>query len=402
MNTYDVVVIGGGAAGLSAALVLTRARRRVAVIDAGEPRNAPAAHMQGFLSRDGMPPAELLTVGRTEVAGYGGELIDGSVVGITRHTGAFGILMSDGTALIARRVLIATGLRDEIVDIPGATERWARDVLHCPYCHGHEVRDQALGVLGGNPASVQHALLIRQWSADIVFFAHTTEVSAEEREQLTACGIDIVDGEVKRVVTEDDRLTGVELTDGRLVRRDHLFVRPTFVASNDFLRGLGATTDAQGWPVVDGTGATSVPGIWAAGNAVNPRAQVITAAGEGSAAAIAINADLVDEDVRAAVDRFRGGLPGQNAHSHDTDERELMTNPNARPAGPPTKHQLALMIWLCVFPTLTVINLTLSDWLSPMSPVLRTFVLATIAVPIVIYGLMPQLHKVRKRLLSSS
>jgi thioredoxin reductase len=310
MDTYDVAIIGGGAAGLSAALVLTRARRRVVVIDAGKPRNAPAAHMQGYLSRDGMAPTDLVKVGRAEVVGYGGELIDGFVAGITRHPdGAFGILLADGTPYVARRLLIATGLRDEVADIPGVAERWGRDVLHCPYCHGHEVRDQALGILGGNASSVQHALLIRQWSDDIVFFPHTTQVSDEEREQLTACAIGIADGEVERIVVENDRLIGVELTDGRFVRRNHVFVRPTFIASNDFLRGMGATTDPQGWPVVDATGATSVPGVWAAGNATNPRAQVITAAGEGSSAAIAINADLADEDVRTAVQRHRAGLP---------------------------------------------------------------------------------------------
>ena len=310
MNSYDVAVIGGGAAGLSAALVLTRARRQVVVIDAGQPRNAPAAHMHGFLSRDGIPPAELIKVGRHEVASYGGELLDGSVAGITRRSdGSFGLLLATGEPLVARRLLVATGLRDEVVGVAGVAERWGRDVLHCPYCHGHEVRDQALGVLGGNPLAVQHALLIRQWSHDVVFFAHTIELDDAQREQLTARAIGIVEGSVARVAVENDRLVGVDLTDGRFVPRTAVFVRPSFVSSNDFLAGLGARTDPQGWAVVDAAGKTSVPGLWAAGNAVNPRAQVITAAGEGSAAAIAINNDLTDEDVRNAVKGFRAGLP---------------------------------------------------------------------------------------------
>ena len=310
MNSYDVAVIGGGAAGLSAALVLTRARRQVAVIDAGQPRNAPAAHLQGYLSRDGMPPADLLAIGRAEVTAYGGDLIDGSVLGITRHPEAtFGLLLAGGTSIRARRLLIATGLRDEVVDIPGVVERWGRDVLHCPYCHGHEVRDQPLGVLGGNSAAIQHALLVRQWSHDVVFFAHTTQLSGDQREQLTARAIGIVEGPVARLRVEDDRLTGVILADGRSVPRSAVFVRPDLVGTNDFLAGLGATLDPQGWPVVDSSGQTSVEGVWAAGNAANPRAQVITAAGEGSAAAIAINNDLTDEDVRHAVEAFRAGLP---------------------------------------------------------------------------------------------
>lgn len=380
MNTYDVVIVGGGAAGLSAALVLARARRRVAVVDAGEPRNAPAAHMQGFLSRDGMPPGELLRVGRAEVESYGGILVDGSATRVVRHAdGTFGVLLADGTALVARRLLVATGLRDEVVDVPGVAERWGKDVLHCPYCHGHEVRDRALAVLAGKPMSVEHALLIRQWSEDVVYFTHSTRLSSDDRGRLTARGIRIVEGEVRRVAVEDDQVIGVELTDGRFVPRSHVFVRPAFASNSGLLDALGARTGAQGWVVVDQVGATSVPGVWAVGNAVNPRAQVITAAGEGSAAAIAINADLVDDDVRAAVE---GKVAG----------------PAPRPAGPPTKHQLALMIWLCVFPTLAVINVVLADWLGSLPTLLRTFVLATVAVPIVIYGLMPHLHRARARL----
>ena len=147
MNTlsYDVVIVGGGAAGLSAALVLGRARRCIAVVDAGMPRNAPAAHMHGFLSRDGMPPAELLAAGRSEVAAYGVELVDDQV--LTIETG-FSVRLAHGQALKARRILIATGMHDELPDIPGVRERWGRDLLHCPYCHGWEVRDQPIGVLG--------------------------------------------------------------------------------------------------------------------------------------------------------------------------------------------------------------------------------------------------------------
>jgi thioredoxin reductase len=310
MNEYDVAVVGGGAAGLSAALVLARARRAVVVIDAGAPRNAPAAHMQGFLSRDGMPPAELLAAGREEVAGYGGQLVSGTVTDVRPSDhGGFEISLADGQALSARRVLVTTGLRDELPDLPGVRERWGRDVLHCPYCHGHEVRDQRLGVLGGNPDAVQHALLIRQWSTDVVFFTHTSELTADEREQLVARAIGVVDGPVCRLVVEDDRLHGVELEDGRVVRRDAVFVRPAFTPNSDLLAGLGCATQDNGWVVADPTGRTTVPGVWVAGNAVNPRAQVITAAGEGSAAAIAINADLVEEDVHAAVRDFRAGLP---------------------------------------------------------------------------------------------
>ncbi|MBA2955669.1 FAD-dependent oxidoreductase [Nocardioides sp. MAH-18] len=320
MNEYDVVVVGGGAAGLSAALVLTRARRRVAVLDAGRPRNAPAAHMHGFLGSDGLAPAELLAAGRAEVAGYGGRLVSGTVATITAcpRTSAqsrrgFEVLLTDGTRLTTRRVLVTTGLRDDIPDIPGVRERWGRDLLHCPYCHGYEVRDQPLGVLGGDPAFIEdalsHAHIIRQWSDDVVFFANGGSLTVAQREQLVARAIGFVDTPVARLVVEDDRLSGVELEGGQVVPRTAVFVRPRFVPNDTLLTGLGCETGQNGWVAVDTTGRTSVPGVWAAGNAVNPRAQVITAAGEGSGAAIAINNDLVDEDLPIAVTNFRLGLP---------------------------------------------------------------------------------------------
>ena len=311
MSNYDVAVVGGGAAGLSAALVLARARRAVLVVDAGSPRNAPAAHMQGFLSRDGMPPADLLAAGRAEVTGYGTELVRGTVTGVrAADGGGFELTVSPGpdareSVVSARHVLVTTGMRDVLPDGLGVRERWGRDLLHCPYCHGHEVRDQPLGVLGGTPDAVAHALLVRQWSGDVVYFAHTGPVTPTEREQLEARAVDIVEGEVAALVVTGDAITGVRLTDGRTVPRTAVFVRPSFAPNSDLLDTLGCRTHDNGWVVADQVGRTSVPGVWVAGNAANPRAQVITAAGEGSAAAIAINAELVDEDVRIAVRDLR-------------------------------------------------------------------------------------------------
>jgi thioredoxin reductase len=298
-QTFDVVIVGGGAAGLSAALVLGRARRRVAVVDAGAPRNAPAAHMQGFVSRDGLPPSELLAIGREEIARYGVRLLGDHVEAVEP---GFVVRLEGGPALEARRVLIATGALDELPDIPGVNERWGRDLLHCPYCHGWEVRDEPLGVLGTHPLATEHAQLIRQWSDDVVFFVHAAELSATERAQLEARGIEVVEGHVARLVVEDDALVGVELSGGRVVPRTAVFIRPAIVPHRDgVVSGLGCEVDEGGFPLVDAFGRTSVPGVWAAGNAADPRAQVITAAGAGSAAAIAINADLVQEDVREAA-----------------------------------------------------------------------------------------------------
>ncbi len=262
-NAYDVVVVGGGAAGLSAALVLGRARRRVAVIDAGEPRNAPAAHMQGFLSRDGMPPADLLAAARAEILGYGVEIINDRVVEITRE---FTLTLAGSRTVTARRLLLATGAVDQLPDIPGVHERWGRDFLHCPYCHGWEVRDQPIGVIGTGAGSVDHAHLLRQWSDDVIFFAHTYPVTATEREALDARGIQVIDGRVEELSIVNDRLDAVQLSEGGSIPRTALFIRPALHAHDDCLmRSLGFEVDKGGLAKVDATGRTTVPGVWVAG-----------------------------------------------------------------------------------------------------------------------------------------
>ena len=311
MSKYDVLVVGGGAAGLSAALVLSRARRSVVIVDAGTPRNAPAAHMQGFLSRDGLPPADLIAAGREEVTGYGATVMHGTVRELVRCDGSgFQALLADGHRLSARRVLVTTGLHDELPDIPGLADRWARDVLHCPYCHGWEVRDQPLGVLWHGPDTVRYTQIVRQWTHDLVLFAPAGVLTQLDRSQLVARAIGVVEGDVDHLVIEDDTLRGVALSDGRVVPRHAVFVPPRFVPHSDLLSGLGCELDDHGWATTGVHGATSVPGLWVAGNVANPRAQVITAAGEGSAAAIAINNDLVEADIRRAVDLFdRGFVP---------------------------------------------------------------------------------------------
>lgn len=301
MDAFDIVIVGGGAAGLSAALVLARSRRRVLVVDAGTPRNGPASHMHGFLSRDGMPPADLLDVGRAEVRGYGGIITAGSVVEVVRDSAGFDVVTDEGERISARRVLVATGLRDELPDVAGLRALWARDVLHCPYCHGWEVRDRTLGVLWNGPDTPRFAQILRQWTQDLTLIAPEGILSADQHAQLTARGVDVAEGAVTELVLDGDRLSGARLADGRIIGLHALFVPPRLISNNDILLGLGCALDDHGWVITGPFGATSEPGVWVAGNVTNPRAQVITAAGEGSAAAIAINADLVEEEVCRAV-----------------------------------------------------------------------------------------------------
>ena len=250
-------------------------------------------------------------------------LVEGTVSGIVNDgASGFRVDLREGRSVSARRLLLATGLRDEIPDIPGLRERWAQDVLHCPYCHGFEVRDRKLGVLGGSPAAVRYAQIVRQWSDDVVYIAPTGTLAAAERHELVARAIGIVEGAAQQVLVDGDHLCGVELDGDRIVRCEALFVPPRFVPNNDLLVGLGCELDEEGWPIIDGNGLTSVAGVWVAGNVADPRAQVITAAGEGSAAAIAINADLVEDDVRNAVRTFAGDVSTSEPSNEPTHQQE--------------------------------------------------------------------------------
>ncbi|MER6155812.1 NAD(P)/FAD-dependent oxidoreductase [Streptomyces sp. NPDC001868] len=306
---YEVIVIGGGAAGLSAALVLGRARRRTLVVDAGEPRNAPAAHMQGYLSRDGMSPAEFLAVGREEIARYGVELVRGRAVDVTRKDDgrSFTVTLADGRAMGTRRLVVATGLKDELPAVPGVAERFGRDVLHCPYCHGWEVRDQPFGVLATTPMSVHQALIVSQWSKDVTLFPHTvpeTDLSDDDLRRLAAAGVSVVPGEVASLVVDEDRLTGVRLSDGTTHPRSILFTAPRPIPQTSLLEELGAElneTPFGSYPVVDPTGLTTVPGVWAVGNAMGFSEQVINAASSGYRAGATINGDLLMTDLDAAT-----------------------------------------------------------------------------------------------------
>ncbi|MBT3162446.1 NAD(P)/FAD-dependent oxidoreductase [Streptomyces sp. Vc74B-19] len=305
-SRYDVVVVGGGAAGLSAALVLGRARHSTLVVDAGEPRNAPSAHMQGYLTRDGMAPAEFLALGREEIARYDVELVRDRVVDVTPGE-LFTVALEQGGSVRARRLIVATGLKDEMPDVPGVAERFGRDVLHCPFCHGWEVRDEPFGVLASSAMSVHQALMVSRWSKDTTLFLHRVaeeELTDLDLRRLAAAGVDVVPGEVAGLVAEDDRLTGVRMSDGTVHPRSVLFVGPRPVPQTGLLERLGAEMDETPfgtYPVVDGNGLTSVPGVWAAGNAIGFTEQVVHAASGGYRAATAVVGDLRMTDLDAAI-----------------------------------------------------------------------------------------------------
>lgn len=308
----DAVVIGGGAAGLNGALMLARSRRSVVVIDGGAPRNAPADGVRGLLGLDGIAPAELLRRGREEVRRYGGLVVAGEVTsagpaGPAGGDPRFTVTLADGRSLYARRLLVATGLRDVLPDVPGLAAHWGHGVVHCPYCHGWEVRDEPIGVLATGPASVHHAVLFRQLTDDLVFFTRGTELDEDTRARFAARGIRVVDAPVEEVVTgRDGGIEGVRLADGSVVRRRVLAVATVLRARTEGLDGLGLATEdlpgGMGRRFASGdAGATGVPGVWVAGNVTDPMAQVGASAAAGALAGARMNADLAAADTAAAL-----------------------------------------------------------------------------------------------------
>jgi thioredoxin reductase len=285
--------------------MLGRSRRRVLVLDGGSPRNSVAAHMHGVLGRDGWSPLELLKTGRAEVERYGVVIHSAQVATATRAMGGFTVTLTTGERHVARRMLLATGLRDQLPDIPGLAGQWGSGVAHCPYCDGWEVRDRRLGVLATGPMSVHQAQIVRQLSPYVTYFTNGTELSDEARRGLLARGFVVDDRPVLRIMTDGPELRGVEFNDGESVSIDAIFVRPPSLPIDDLASSLGAgkseAFDGGQWLTVDGTGRTSTPGLWAAGNVVNPGATVPVASAAGSMAGAAINADLVNEEIALAL-----------------------------------------------------------------------------------------------------
>ncbi|MFV0452972.1 MAG: NAD(P)/FAD-dependent oxidoreductase [Propioniciclava sp.] len=304
---WDVVVLGGGVAGLSAALMLGRSRRRTLVIDAGRPRNRFAGHMRGVLGQEGLPPADLLRRGRAEAADYGVTFLDDEAVTVVDDADSLVVPLASGEAVRTRTLVLATGLTDELPPIPGLAEQWGVGVLHCPYCHGWELRDQRLGVLATSAVALHQVPLIRQLSQDVVLFSAAIEpLAADQARRLVARGVRVVSAAVEAVLSDGDRLRGVRTTDGTLTEVDAVFTMGALRPQDQAVAGLGLERVDQPFGLgsfigVDGMGKTSHARIWAAGNVVAPGANVPVAIGAGSLTGPAVNAWLAEEDGNRAL-----------------------------------------------------------------------------------------------------
>lgn len=324
-SPWDAVVIGGSIAGLSAAQMLGRARRATLVVDAGAPRNRFTGHMHGVLGHDGTDPADLLARGRAEVRRYGVELREGRVVELREDGDVLQVQLADGDVLTARAAIIATGVVDRLPEIAGLADRWGRDVLHCPYCHGYEVAGQRLGVIASSPAGVHQIELVRQWSEDVTaFVALAGPLDEATHAGLVARGTRVVASPVRAVETDADVLTGVITADDEQYGLDAVFVAPAPELDLGFAAGLDlARADLPGSPLlVDATGATSHPRVWAAGNVVAPFGNVPLSMGSGSMAGAGVNAALVTHDTRRAVSARRAERnAGWEARYAEVDSR---------------------------------------------------------------------------------
>ncbi len=304
----DVAVIGGSAAGLAAALQLGRQRRSVIVVDSGEPRNAPAAHMHGYLSREGLPPSELITVGREEVRSYGGEVLAGRAIDVTRtDDDRFRVELTGGHVIVARRLLAATGLVDELPDIEGLAPHWGGDVIHCPFCHGYEIRDRRVVHIITHPMGLHPAELVRHLTDRYTLVLHSG-IDAEDPElaDLRAAGVVIVDARVSRLITGvDGHVEAVQLTSGARLEADAVMIGTSFRARAEPFVSIGLSTVAHPSGLgdvvaVDATGATDVAGVYAAGNVTDPSHQVSQAAAHGSFVGAMISFALAHDDLVAA------------------------------------------------------------------------------------------------------
>ena len=312
-HRVDVLVVGGGAAGLSAATVLARSRRSVVVLDTGRPRNAPADGVHGFLGHDGVPPLELLARGRDELASYGGRVVSAEAVDARTSATTVEVDTADGTRWTARHLVVASGAVDVLPDVDGLSRHWGRGVVHCPYCHGWEVRDRRVVVLATGPTALHQVGLFAQLTADISVLEHQPGVLDDAaRERLSRLGVPVHAGPATGVAECDGTLTGVETPSG--------VVRADAVAVTSFVEPRSAVLDALGLvPVdlemagttvarhveVDPTGRTAVPRVWAAGNVADPMSQVVLAAGAGMRVGAVVNAELVAEDQQARLDAGR-------------------------------------------------------------------------------------------------
>lgn len=300
---YDVVVVGGSFAGMQAALTLGRACRSVLVVDGGTPRNAPAAHVHNFYGQDAPTPPQLRATAQAALSEYAVDWKQDIVVAAEPAPEGTGWLVTGalGESWAARAVVLATGLRDELPDVPGVADLWGRDVVACPHCHGWEVRGQPLaqlGIRGMAAKGVERAALLSRWSDDVLLFTDGDELTGDQAARMDAAGVTVLSTPVRTLVHRDGRLEGLELQDGSTHARRAVFVVTRQHPQTDVADRFGCKPADDGIAVAtDPAGRTSVPGVWAAGTAASPSLLAVGAAGHGATVATLLHNDLLEQDL---------------------------------------------------------------------------------------------------------
>lgn len=293
----DVIIVGAGPAGLSAALVLGRIRRRVLVIDSRKPRNAPSSASHSFFTQDGTPPAEILRIGREQLRPYEVEVLDAEATDAFREGEALTVVLGDGSRLSARRLLLATGVVDPLPEIEGLRELWGKSVLHCAYCHGWEVRDQPLAVYANGDSAAEIVALVRCLSRDVVLCTDGPAELGDDRERLDRNGIPVREERIVRVEGRDGQLERIVFADGTGLPRRALFLPTLPRQHSDLPERLGCELTDFGLVKVNADGLTTVPGVYAAGDLALRRHSVVVASADGAIAGIAINHELSMEEL---------------------------------------------------------------------------------------------------------
>ena len=295
--SFDAVVVGGGAAGLSAALTLGRSCRRVLLATSGPPRNAPAEAVHNVFTRDGTPPAELVRIGLDQLAPYDVTVRHEAVTDAETTDAGVAVTFAGGERVAARGLVLATGVRDVLPEVPGLAERWGTGVFHCPYCHGWEVAGRPLAVLARDGAALHLGRLLRGWTDDLVVFTNGPDgIEAEERARFERNGVAVREEPVEQLAGADGRLEAVVLAGGERVARAGLFVGPEQALRSDLAHRLGCPLTEAGRVAVDVGGRTSVPGVYAAGDLATAMQAVPTAAASGMMAGAMLNHDLLEAD----------------------------------------------------------------------------------------------------------